>query len=53
MGERPHESHNDVVQLPSHAALKYTPQQSVEAIADHFSSISQEYAPLEVLLINL
>ena len=48
MGERPHESHNDVVQLPSHAALKYTPQQSVEAIADHFSSISQEYAPLEV-----
>ena len=48
MGERPHDNNRDVVKLPNHAAQNYTPQQSVEIIAEHFSKISQEFSPLQI-----
>ena len=43
---RPGDSPHSVFQLPDHAELSHT--QAAEIIATHFSSISQEYTPLDV-----
>ena len=51
MGQRPHENDRDVAKLPTHTALNFSPQQSVEVIAEHFSKISQEFSPLQVSLL--
>ena len=48
MGLRPGEQTQSAFQLPNHAELNLTSAQSAELIAEHFSSISQEYAPLDV-----
>ena len=34
--------------LPDHAEQNYTPAKSAEILADHFSSISQEFSPLSI-----
>ena len=48
IGLRPGEQTQSAFQLPNHAELNLTSAQSAELIAEHFSSISQEYAPLDV-----
>ena len=45
----PGESESHSFNLPEHDNLNYSDQQSVEAIADHFASISQDYQPLKVV----
>ena len=39
---------NNTFSLPTHLAENLTNQESAEQIAEHFSAISQEYAPLDV-----
>ena len=34
-------------QLPSHVESNYSPEESAEALADHFSKISQEFEPID------
>lgn len=46
LGLRPFETIQESFLLPSHVEQNLTPAQSAEVIADHFSSISQEYSPL-------
>ena len=46
LGLRPFEKIQESFLLPSHVEQNLTPAQSAEVIADHFSSISQEYSPL-------
>ena len=48
LGSGPGESESHSFNLPEHDNLNYSDQQSVEAIADHFASISQDYQPLKV-----
>ena len=43
-GEQPHAQFN----LPGHVENNYSPEQSAEILAQHFSHISQEYEPLNV-----
>ena len=44
---RPGDTTQTGFQLPGHTELNLSPAQSAELIADYFSSISQEYAPLD------
>ena len=46
LAQRPGEGSSSSFHLPSHIERKFSVQQSAEAIAEHFSSISQEYEPL-------
>ena len=46
LAARPH-ANNTKFHLPSHA--DFTAVQSAEVLADHFSSISQEYEPLSMM----
>ena len=48
MGTRQFETTQSGFQLPSHAELNLNPAQSAELIAEHFSKISQEFAPLSM-----
>ena len=48
LGLRPGDSAQAVFQLPVHAELGLSSAQSAEVIAEHFSKISQEYAPLNI-----
>ena len=34
-------------QLPSHLESNFSPEESAEVLADHFSSISQEFDPID------
>ena len=47
MSGKPGDTSQTGFQLPSHVALNLSSAQSAEVIADHFSSISQEYPRLE------
>ena len=47
---RPGDSPHSVLQLPEHAGLSHT--QAAEIIATHFSTISQEYTPLDVSCLS-
>ena len=38
----------DSFQLPEHVSLNLTAKQSADRIADHFSSISQEFEPFNL-----
>ena len=48
LGLRPGDERQASFQLPAHAELNLSPAQSAEIIADHFSSISQEYQPIQM-----
>ena len=48
LGLRPGETTQPSFQLPEHVESKLSSLESVELIADYFSSISQEYLPLEI-----
>ena len=48
MGSRLFENKQDGFQIKEHVELNLTPNQSAEKIANHFSSISQEFAPLNL-----
>ena len=48
LGLRPGDEPQAAFQLPAHAELNLSPAQSAEIIADHFSSISQEYQPIQM-----
>ena len=48
LGLRPGTDANRWFQLPSHNNQRLSPAQSAELIADHFSSISQEFQPLKL-----
>ena len=48
LGLRPGDSAQAVFQLPGHAELGLSSAESAEVIAEHFSKISQEYAPFNV-----
>ena len=48
MGLRPGESVESGFHLPKHADKQFTPLQPAEAIAEHFSRISQEFEPLSL-----
>ena len=48
LGLRPGEEVQNTFSLPSHISQNLSPAQSAELIASHFSSISQEFSPLQV-----
>ena len=48
MGARPFERTKSEFSLPAHVELNLSSAQSAELIAEHFSEISQEFAPLEI-----
>ena len=48
LGLRPGEEFQHTFSLPSHTSQNLSPEESVEIIANHFSSISQEFSPLSV-----
>ena len=48
LGVRPGDNTDNTFTLPSHVDGNLSAQQSAEIIADHFSSISQDYEPIEV-----
>ena len=48
MRMRPGDKTQTGFQLPGHTELNLSSSQSAELIAEHFSRISQEYAPLEI-----
>ena len=48
LGLRPGETPQPSFQLPQHAENNLSASDSVEILADYFSSISQQYSPLEV-----
>ena len=48
LGLRPGEEVQNTFSLPSHTSQNLSPAQSAELIASHFSSISQEFSPLQV-----
>ena len=48
LGGRPYESDRASFQLPEHVAQGFSAAQSAEIIAEHFSKISQDFAPLEM-----
>ena len=48
LGARPYESDKASFQLPEHIAKGFSAAQSAEIIAEHFSEISREFAPLEM-----
>ena len=48
LGLRPGQEVQSQFLLPSHADRNLSAAQSVEIIANHFSNISQEYAPLNI-----
>ena len=48
LGLRPGEESQSGFVLPNHAQANLTPAQSAELIAEHFSQISQQYAPLNI-----
>ena len=43
---KPFDDKTSQFHISSHTALNFTPEQSAEAIATHFSKISQEFSPL-------
>ena len=47
MSARPGDDTTSTFTLPAHLDANFTPLQSAEAIASYFSSISQEYTPIE------
>ena len=47
IGARIGESKNDTFTLSSHVEEKLTPTEAAEKIAQHFSSISQEFSPID------
>ena len=51
MGSRMFESNQPEFQLPAHAEQNLSSAQSAELIADHFSRISQEFAPIQLSLL--
>ena len=51
MGARHFETTQPGFQLPSHAELNLSSAQSAELIAEHFSKISQEFAPLNLTVL--
>ena len=52
---KPFDDKTSQFHISSHTALNFTPEQSAEAIATHFSKISQEFSPLsfDSLSLNL
>ena len=46
LGVRPSDSGSNTFRLPAHVDRDLTPVESAELIADHFASISQEYASI-------
>ena len=48
LGARPFSESNHSFHLPNHIEQELSPSQSAEHIANHFSQISQEFAPLDV-----
>ena len=51
LAQRPGDDAITAFQLPAHAELNLSSAQSAEIIAEHFSSISQEYQPLDLSLL--
>ena len=51
MCQRPGDDSQTGFQLPAHTELNLSAAQSAEIIAEHFSSISQEYHPLDLTLL--
>ena len=49
LGIRPGEVNQSTFQLPGHIELNLSSNQSAEIIAEHFSRISQEYLPLDLM----
>ena len=47
LSSRPGEDTGSSFSLPAHVNANFTAFQSAEAIAEHFSKISQEYTPIE------
>ena len=47
LGFRPGELSRPDFQTPDHVKNKFTPEKSAELLADYFSAVSQEYAPLD------
>ena len=47
LSSRPGEDTGSSFSLPAHRDANFTALQSAEAIAEHFSKISQEYTPIE------
>ena len=48
LGMRPGDDPHETFTLPDHVDAILLPEESVELVAQHFSSISQEYAPLDI-----
>ena len=51
LGLRPGETIKNTFQLPNHAQNKTSTAESAEIIADYFSSVSQEFSPLDVSIL--
>ena len=49
LGLRPGEVLQPSFQLPNHIMNDYSPAESAEILAEYFSSVSQEYSPLNIL----